>query len=380
MSGINRALFVACTCSVLGVAGWAKPCVADEAQTGYLVANKAFRAAAQKVLPSVVSIETFGGLGGKVARRGQSSGISKPGDGPTTGVIISPDGYIITSTYNFLRKPSVITVVLRDGSQHVATLLGSDETRKLCLLKIEGVSGLPVPEHAIPADLRVGQWAISVGIGYGDTEPAISAGIISALNRVFGRAVQTDANISPANYGGPLVDVEGRMIGLCVPLSPMSASLTAGSEWYDSGIGFAVPLHGADSLIADLKAGKVIKPGRIGVQPKPVVATAGNSPSGAAIARVLPDSPAAKAGLHADDVILAVEDDSVFDAAHLRTLLARYVAGDQVSLKIKRGDEELSIDVALEAGEEQTAAPMPMPIPNPAEPKPMGDEPKPDSK
>ena len=365
---------------MVALAGWGRPSVADEVTRGYLAANKAFRAAAQTVLPSVVSIETFGGLGGKVARRGQISGISKPGDGPTTGVIISPDGYVITSTYNFLRKPSVITVVLRDGTQHVATLLGSDETRKLCLLKIEGVSGLPVPEYVNPADLRVGQWAISVGIGYGDTEPAISAGIISALNRVFGRAVQTDANISPANYGGPLVDVEGRMIGLCVPLSPMSASLTAGSEWYDSGIGFAVPLHGAESLIADLKAGKVIKPGRIGVQSKPATTASDNSPSGAAIARVLPDSPAAKAGLQVEDVILSVKGDAVFDAVHLRALLARYVAGDEVSLKIKRADEELTIAVTLEAGEEQTSAPMPMPIPNPAEPKPMGDEPKPESK
>lgn len=351
---------------------------ADEVQAGYLAANKAFRAAAQKVMPSIVTIETFGGLGGKAARGKRSAGISKPGDGPTTGVIISPDGYIITSTYNFLRRPSVITVVLQDGTQYVAKQLGSDETRKICLLKIDGVDDLPVPEYVAPSELKVGQWAISVGIGYGDSQPAISAGIISALDRVFGRAIQTDANISPANYGGPLLDVEGRMIGLCVPLSPMSADLTAGSEWYDSGIGFAVPLHGAEERIAAMREGETIKPGRMGIQPKPVRAAEGSDAHGAEIAKVVPDSPAAKANLQNGDIITAVGDRQVLDSVHLRTLLGRYVAGNEIKLRIKRGAEEFVVPVTLEAGEEIMAGPMPpQPIANPAEPKPADDEPAP---
>src|SRR5262249_41731663 len=138
------------------------------------------------------------------------------------------DGYIITSTFNFLKRPPVITVVFPDGKRHVAKLLGRDDTRKLCLLKVDGVQSLPVPEFVPRSELKVGQWAVAVGVGYGDGSPALSAGIISAASRISGKAVQTDANTSPANYGGPLVDLDGRVIGVCVPLSPGSKEVAGG--------------------------------------------------------------------------------------------------------------------------------------------------------
>ena len=84
---------------------------------------------------------------------------------------------------------------------------------------------------------------------YGDFEPAISAGIVSALNRFDVKAVQTDANVSPANYGGPLMTIDGRLIGLCVPMHPKQKDVLAGVEWYDSGIGFAIPLDGLSTWI-----------------------------------------------------------------------------------------------------------------------------------
>src|SRR5262249_28458348 len=159
---------------------------------------------------------------------------------------ISSDGYIVTSTFNFLRKPPVITVVLADGQRHVARLLGRDETRKLCLLKIDGVTNLAVPQIAPRAELRVGQWTIAIWLGLGGPQPEIWAGILSATSRISGKAVQSDANTSPANYGGPLVDLDGRVIGICVPLTPGAQQEAAGAQWYDSGIGFAVPLDGLD--------------------------------------------------------------------------------------------------------------------------------------
>jgi len=334
--------------------------MADDADlTAYRLAPKAFRSAVRKVLPSLATIETFGGIarpGGK--RRGQMTGISKPGDGPTTGLIVSADGYIITSTYNFIKKPPVITVTLRDGSQHVAELLGRDETRKLCLLKISGVKDLPVPALAPRGAVRVGQWAVSLGVGYGDDDPAISSGIVSAVNRISGRAVQTDANISPANYGGPLVDVEGRLLGVCVPLSPQSQAAAAGSEWYDSGIGFAVPLDGADAWLAELKAGKVIQPGRLGIAPKPT-----GPQGGVAIAQVAPNSPALKAGLQVGDQILKIGDEPILDGAHLRIVIGRYVAGDEINISIKRGEKESVVKAKLEAGSDQ-----PTPAPQPVKP------------
>lgn len=219
---------------------------------GNQLASKAFHQAVEKVLPSLVTIETYGGAS-TGARRGRISQLSQAGVGPTTGLIISDEGYILTSTYNFRDKPPIITVTMHDGKKQVAKQLGSDEARHLCLLKIETSEKLAVPLPTPIGDLRVGQWAISVGVGYGDFEPAISAGIISALKRDQGRALQTDANISPANYGGPLLDIDGRVIGICVPLNPKAKDGKASADWYDSGIGFAIPLSQLDESIAKMK-------------------------------------------------------------------------------------------------------------------------------
>ena len=190
---------------------------------------------------------------------GRIAGTSKPGIGPTTGLIVSEDGHILTSTFNFRHQPRIITVILRSGQKHVAKLLGRDDTRRICVLKIDTDEKLPLVQQVPVEQLRVGQWAISVGVGYGDFEPAVSAGIISARNRHHGRAVQTDANISPANYGGPLVAIDGRVIGICVALHPDGEGDAAGVEWYDSGIGFAIPLNGLDESLTKLKAGEDIR-------------------------------------------------------------------------------------------------------------------------
>lgn len=305
---------------------------------GERLAPRAFRAAAARVRPSLVTVETFAEVASV-----RPSGILRPGEGPTSGVVVSPDGYIVTSTFNFLRQPKVITVVLADGTRHVAKLLGRDESRKICLLKIEAAN-LPVPAF-VPVDkLQIGQWAITLGVGYGDAEPALSTGIVSALSRVGGRAVQTDANISPANYGGPLLDLEGRVIGICVPLSPHSKEEDAGVEWYDSGIGFAIPLAGADKLLTALrKEGHVIRAGVLGVQLKGEE----NNQSGAVIGTVVPGSAAAKAGIKPGDRIVQFEGKEVPDVAELRVMLSRFSAGDRVALKVKRGTETLDMNLEL---------------------------------
>jgi serine protease Do len=317
---------------------------------GQMLSPKAFRAATAKVIPSVVTIESFGGLR-STTEKGSIGGIRKPGDGPTTGLIISEDGYVVTSTFNFIRQQPIITVVRQDGTRHVAKLLGRDETRKLCILKIEKVKGLPVPEIAKRSDLRVGQWAISVGVGFGDTEPAISAGIISARNRISGRAEQTDANVSPANYGGPLIDIEGRVIGICVPLNPQSQELGAGVEWYDSGIGFAVPLDGAEKMLTAMKEGKTVEPAQLGVQVKPGDGAEG----GVIVEKLLPDAAAAKAGVKEGDRIVKLNDQDVVDPEQLRTLIGAHVAGEKVTLTIKREGMDVKVEVTLDAVKQQPA-------------------------
>jgi serine protease Do len=304
---------------------------------GNLLAPKAFRAAAAKIRPSVVTIETFGGL---------SSGASKtfkPGEGPTTGVILSADGYIVTSTFNFLSKPPVITVIFADNKRRVAKLMGRDETRKICLLKVDDVTDLPVPEMVKRSEIQVGQWAVALGVGFGDSEPSLSAGIISATSRISGKAVQTDANLSPANYGGPLLDLEGRMLGVCVPLSPGSNDTAAGAEWYDSGIGFAVPLVEIDSIIAAMKEGKTLRRGYLGIQAAPY----GEPPSGVMVKAVTPGFSAEKAGLKAEDKILRLAGDAVLDVTHLGVLVNKHLFGDTIQVDLQRGEEKLTLNVTL---------------------------------
>ena len=318
---------------------------------GIRLAPQRFRQAVDKVGPAIVRIEGFGGV-----VSAKTGGYAAPGEGPTTGLVISSDGHILTSTFNFLRQPPVITVVRANGQRHVAQLVGRDDTRKICLLKVEGADDWPVPEFAPRDSLKVGQWAVAIGVGFGAAERVISAGIISATSRVSGKAVQTDANTSPANYGGPLVDLDGRVIGICVPLSPGSRDTAAGAQWYDSGIGFAVPLDGLDQVTARLKAGDHLQHAFLGIRAKPY----GNPPTGAEIEEVIAGAPAATAGLVAKDRIVMFGGSKVLDVPHLATLIGRFVAGDSVDLAINREGEKESFTIKLTTPP-PPAPPMPRP-------------------
>ena len=293
--------------------------------------SKAFRSAAAKIQPSLVSIESFGGVS---AKQGRIGGIRKQGEGNTTGVVVSPDGYILTSTFNFISQGSVVTVTTYDGRKRVAQILGRDDTRKICLLKIDDVSGLSIPKIKPVKDVQVGQWAISLGVGYGDKTPALSMGIISAKNRIGGRAIQTDANISPANYGGPLVDIEGNLIGICVPMNPQSQAVSAGVEWYDSGIGFAVPVEGFQTLIDQLKDGQRILPAFLGVQ-----LVARPDRDGMTVAQVVPESAAFEAGMKPADVLMSINGQLINDMLRLRQVMNQFAAGQKVSLTYFRHDK-----------------------------------------
>jgi serine protease Do len=315
---------------------------------GYRLTPEALRHATTQAGAYLVTIDTVGGisLGQRTKKQKQRvGGLANPGEGPTTGMIVSSDGLIVTSTFNFIRKPRIITVTLPDGSQHVAELLGRDETRKICLLKIEKVADLPTVAFKPPDQLRVGQWAISMGVGYGGDDPAVSLGIISALNRAGGRAVQTDANISPANYGGPLLDIEGNVIGICVPLNPRAKGAGAGSEWYDSGIGFAVSLHELDHVIKRMAAGETLKAGLLGVVPSPKL-----TDGGVELHKIAPGSPADRAGLKKGDRLTHVNDQQVASAAEMRLALGRFLAGDKLTLTWQREGQTLTAEVTLATG------------------------------
>src|SRR5262245_12501792 len=232
--------------------------------------EKALKAAVAKVAPCVVQIETTGGT--EIISAGPRGGPVRKGVGPTTGLIVAQDGYIISSAFNFANKPTAIFVTVPGlNERKVAKVVATDTTRMLTLLKIDAV-GLTVPQAAPKKDMKIGQWALALGrtLDRADDRelkglPSISVGVISALNRIWGKAIQTDAKVSPINYGGPLVNVMGQVLGVIVPASPRQEGETAGLEWYDSGIGFAIPLEDINGAFPRLKEGRDLRRGLLGI-------------------------------------------------------------------------------------------------------------------
>ncbi len=325
--------------------------VTDAAEVrGNRLAPKAFQAAVAKARPWIVKIETYGGVS-PTGAAAKSLGWT-PGNGPSTGIIVGEDGWVLTSTFHFLTRPQTITVSTSDGTRRVARLVGKDETRQLALLKMDGVKDLPTPTWHPRNELQVGQWAIAAGFGYGGNDPSLTAGIISALSRISTKAIQTDANLSPANYGGPLLDIEGNLIGICSALHPQATQAGAGAQWYDSGIGFAVPEDSLKRVLDRLKEGKNIESGAMGVQVTPE----GDPPLGAHVRTVVPDSAAAKAGIKVGDEIAEVEGLTILDANHLTVVMGAYAAGDKVSILVVRGEEEIPLTIELSRRADITAA------------------------
>src|SRR4029079_3463009 len=172
--------------------------------------------------------------------------------------------------FNFIQQPTSILVTLPSGSRAAARIVARDESRMLVLLKVHTNETLPGPIAVPHSDMIVGQWAIAVGRTYDASEVNFSVGVLSATNRIWSTAIQTDAKISPANYGGPLIDIQHRVLGVLVPLSPQKGGgEVAGAEWYDSGIGFAVPLADILDRLPAWKQGKDLHPGVLGISLKP---------------------------------------------------------------------------------------------------------------
>lgn len=290
---------------------------------------------------SVVTIETSGGsevvtLGR--GPRGQDNFLRK-GTGATTGVVVHPEGWIVSSAFNFVNKPTSIIVSVGQA-RHIANLVSTDTTRSIALLKIQA----PTPNFAQVsplAGIRVGQTVIALGrtLAGPDSPPSVSVGIISALGRIQGKAIQTDAKISPTNYGGPLVDLSGRVTGILVPLSPQGESEGAGIEWYDSGIGFAVPLEHILKVLPKLMNGKDLQRGMLGILLK------GSDPlmDAPEVGTAQTGLPAQKAGMQSGDRVVSVGGIPVGNQAQFQREMAKYYAGDKLDLVYRRGEKEIPV-------------------------------------
>jgi S1-C subfamily serine protease len=302
--------------------------------------ERAIKDAVKTVAASVVQIQTQGGTDMIVT--GPKGPAFRKAMGPTTGVIVSPDGYIISSAFNFINNPTTIIVGVPGHKEpFLAKRVATDRSRMLTLLKIEA-TGLPVPQAAPKKDVHVGQWAIALGRTLDtnkDNPPSVSIGVVSAVGRIWGKALQTDAKVSPVNYGGPLVDVRGRVQGILIPASPQSEDEKAGYEWYDSGIGFAVPMDDVLAALPRLKEGKDLHKGLLGVR----LNTQDIFSSAPVVGQVTPGSAAAKAGLKPGDLITEVDGHPVVRMAQILHLLGPKYEGDAIALKYRRGGKDISI-------------------------------------
>ena len=319
---------------LLAISVWAVSALAAEASDLELLEQQAFQAAVERVAPSVVRIETVGGR--------ERVGKLLFGVGPTTGLIVSEEGYIVSSAFNFLHRPTSILVRLPGGPMKAAKLVATDHSRMLVLLKVEPEVTLPVPEIVPHDEMHVGQWAIAVGRTFEADRPNMAVGILSAAQRVWGTAIQTDAAVSPNNYGGPLIDIRGRVLGVLVPLSPHAADELAGYQWYDSGIGFAIPAEHIMKILPRLRQGALFG-GVIGVTFRDKNLSIGEP----VIAACQSGSPAAQSGLKPGDRIVEINGHEVTRIAGVKEQLHQHYAGDRVHIVVLRDGKHIERQMQL---------------------------------
>lgn len=272
-----------------------------------------------------------------------------------SGFIIDEAGYILTNAH-VIAGMSRIIVTLKDGDDYTAEVIGRDEHTDIALLKID--AGKPLPAAAIGDSdkVKVGQWVGAIGSPYG-LDQTVTAGIISALRRRlrsdrYVPFIQTDAAVNPGNSGGPLMDLEGRVIGINSQIiSPVRAFV---------GASFAIPINVAMDIQARLRTDGEIRRGWLGVYFAPVsTATAEayglETARGVLINQVIDDSPAEKAGLQDGDIILSLNGEEA-DAENLPLRVGSFSPADIVVLSLWRNNETIEIEVELGSldGEEET--------------------------
>jgi len=342
--------------------------------------------AAAAVTPAVVYIRTtyanqkgddqqsqlqqmFGDMFGQRAQPQQSVQMASG-----SGVIISPDGYIVTNNH-VVDKAEKIEVTTNDHQYFKAKVIGTDPNTDLALIKIEG-HNLPIVKLGNSDNVKVGEWVLAVGNPFKLTS-TVTAGIVSAKGRgigiigtedqgqdqnPFGRTqyqdqapklnkaiesfIQTDAAINPGNSGGALVNTNGELIGI----NSAIASHTGSYEGY----GFAIPINLAKKVLDDIEKYGAVKRGYVGLSFRELDEDAANDlhidrSVGLYVNQVMPGGGAEQAGIQKGDIITKVDGNKVYESSDLQEPVGRLEPGDKIHLTVMRGNEEKNVTVTLKA-------------------------------
>ena len=265
-----------------------------------------------------------------------------------SGFLVSADGYIVTNNH-VVADADVIRVTLDQSNGKsepvTAKLVGADEETDLALLKIETKKALPFLSFGNSDELKVGEWLLAIGNPFG-LDHTVTAGILSAKNRnihagPFDNFLQTDASINPGNSGGPLLNMAGQVIGI------NTAILASGQ-----GLGFAIPSNMAAKIIDQIKSGKKISRGWIGVGIQDVEENTAKAlglkdAKGALVGNVMEGEPASKAGMKDGDIIVAVDSKPIDDAAALLRVIAEKAPASKTVITVWRDGKTTDLTVTL---------------------------------
>ncbi|MBO0849166.1 MAG: trypsin-like peptidase domain-containing protein [Pseudonocardia sp.] len=297
----------------------------------------AVESVAQKVLPSVVQMRV----------------ISGPRSGAGSGMVISPDGLILTNNHvieNAAGGAGKINVLFQDGKIAQAQIVGRDPSSDVAVIKAENVSGLTPITLGNSDSLRVGQPVVAIGspLGLGGT---VTTGIVSALNRAVSvgsddpgtpdssevlNAIQTDAAINPGNSGGPLVDAQGRLIGINTAIAGIGG---AGDSAGSVGLGFSIPINQAKRIASELqRTGQATKPVLgVEIQHESRLAPLTDPPGAKVVSVTPPDGPAGQAGVKPGDVIVKIDNRAITTGDELIAAVRSHAPGETITLQLSDG-------------------------------------------
>jgi S1-C subfamily serine protease len=303
---------------------------------------------------------------GVTSDSGSPFGLPQEGDATGSGFVVDKDGYIVTNAHVVEGADSVDVSFDENGDSVPADVKGVDTSADLAVLKVDpskvkNLTPIPLGDSS---EAQVGDPVIAVGNPFGLSR-TVTTGIVSGLQRqiqapngfTISNVIQTDASINPGNSGGPLLDANGRVIGI-------NSQIATGGGQGSVGIGFAVPINTAKKLLPDLKAGETVQRAYLGVQMQGVTKQLADdlnlaSDQGALIVDVTPNSPADKAGLRGGrsqtssgvaaggDLIVAIDGKEMRDENEVATAVANHRPGDKVDIEYYRGNDKKTVTVEL---------------------------------